>query len=438
MRFGTLADWLAWQETLHPVEMDLGLARARRAWAALGGGCGGGGTPPFPIVTVAGTNGKGSTVAFAQSLLTAAGARTGTYTSPHLVRYNERIRIDGEPAPDRTITAAFDRIDRTRGNDTLTYFEFGTLAAMEVFRQAGVDAAVLEVGIGGRLDAVNLFDADVAVVTPIDIDHVRWLGSDRESIGREKAGIFRAGRPVVVADRDPPAILEAEAERLGAPCFRLGRDFEAEAGGDGAGGAEWTWRGPGGRRRFDGLPRPPLAGRFQLDNAAAALMALDALGRRPSAAAARRGIAATRLAGRFQTLPGRVPVVLDVAHNPHAARSLAATLRESRPAGRDVAVAGLLGDKDAGGVVEALAGIFDRWFVARPAGARGGSAEALARTVHERGGGGVVEVCGDVPGALRRARGVAGRGDRIVVFGSFYTVGEVLAAEARDDASHAG
>ena len=429
MRFRTLAHWLAWQETLHPVEMDLGLARARRAWAALAGH-GGGGTLPFPVVTVAGTNGKGSTVAFAQSLLTAAGARTGTYTSPHLVRYNERIRIDGEPAPDRTITAAFDRIDRARGNDTLTYFEFGTLAAVEVFRRAGVDAAVLEVGIGGRLDAVNLFDADVAVVTPVDVDHVRWLGPDRESIGREKAGIFRAGRPVVVADRDPPAILGAEAERLGAPCFRLGRDFDAEAGGGGGDAAAWTWRGPGGRR-LAGLPPPRLAGRFQIDNAAAALMALDALGRRLPASAARRGIAATRLAGRFQVLPGDVPVVLDVAHNPHAARSLAATLRESRPAGRDVAVAGLLGDKDAGGVVEALAGVFDRWFVARPAGARGGSAEALARTVRERGAAGAVEVCGGVPDALRRARGAAGRGDRIVVFGSFYTVGEVLAAEAR-------
>ena len=432
MRFGTLADWLAWQETLHPVEMDLGLARARRAWAALGG-WEGRGTPPFPIVTVAGTNGKGSTAAFAQSLLTAAGARTGTYTSPHLVRYNERIRIDGEPVPDRAILAAFDRIDRARGSDTLTYFEFGTLAAVEVFRRAGVDAAVLEVGIGGRLDAVNLFDADVAVVTPVDIDHVRWLGADRESIGREKAGIFRPGRPVVVADRDPPAVLEAEAARLGAPCFRLGRDFDAEAEGNGGGGdAAWTWtrRGPE-RRTLGGLPSPPLAGRFQLDNAAAALMALDALGRRPSAAAARRGITATRLAGRFQVLPGRVPVVLDVAHNPHAARSLAATLRERRPAGRDVAVAGLLGDKDAGGVVEALAGIFDRWFVARPEGGRGGSAETLARAVRERGGGGAVEVCADVPGALRRARGAAGRGDRIVVFGSFYTVGEVLAAEAR-------
>ena len=245
MRFRTLAQWLAWQETLHPVEMDLGLARARRAWAALAGD-GGGGTLPFPVVTVAGTNGKGSTVAFAQSLLTAAGARTGTYTSPHLVRYNERIRIDGEPAPDRAITSAFGRIDRARGNDTLTYFEFGTLAAVEVFRRAGVDAAVLEVGIGGRLDAVNLFDADVAVVTPVDIDHVRWLGPDRESIGREKAGIFRAGRPVVVADRDPPAILGAKAERLGAPCFRLGRDFDAEAGGDGGrDAAAWTWRGLG-------------------------------------------------------------------------------------------------------------------------------------------------------------------------------------------------
>ncbi len=417
MRFDTLAEWLAWQETLHPVEMELGLSRIRMVYEALRGA----GAPPFPIVTVAGTNGKGSTVAFAQALLTATGARTGTYTSPHLVAYNERIRIDGEPVPDRAIVTAFDRIDRARGGITLTYFEFGTLAAVEVFRVAAVDAAVLEVGIGGRLDAVNLFDAEVAVVTPIDIDHVRWLGPDRESIGREKAGIFRSGRPAVIADRDPPASLAAAAERVGAPGLRLGCDF-----GPLPAGHSWSWRGP--KRRIDGLPAPPLAGRFQFDNAAAALMALDALGRLPDAAAARRGIRATRLAGRFQVLPGEVPIVLDIAHNPHAARSLAATLRASRAPGHEIAVAGLLEDKDAAGVVEAMADVFDHWYVARPAGARGGSAEALARTVRERVRDAPVEVNGDVPSALARARGAARRGDRIVVFGSCHTVGEVLGA----------
>ena len=320
--------------------------------------------------------------------------------------------------------AAFDRIDRARSGVTLTYFEFGTLAAIEVFRACAVEAAVLEVGIGGRLDAVNVFDAEVAVVTPIDIDHVRWLGPDRESIGREKAGIFRSGRPAVIADRDPPASLLAAAERIGAPCLRLGRDFDpapAEGG--------WSWRGPS--RRIDGLPAPPLAGRFQLDNASAALMALEAAGRLPDPAAARRGIAATRLAGRFQVLPGDVPIVLDVAHNPHAARSLAATLRASRTPGREVAVAGLLEDKDAAGVVEATAEIFDRWYVAQPAGARGGSAESLARTVRARVREAPVEVCGDVASALGRARDAVEPGDRIVVFGSCYTVGEVLAAGSR-------
>ena len=424
MRFGTLAEWLAWQETVHPVEMDLGLARVRTVHEALRRA----GAPPFLLVTVAGTNGKGSTVAFAQALLTAAGVRTGTYTSPHLVAYNERIRVDGQPAPDDAIMAAFDRIDRARGGVTLTYFEFGTLAAVEVFRASAVEAAVMEVGIGGRLDAVNLFDPDVAVVTPIDIDHVRWLGPDRESIGREKAGIFRPGRPAVIADRDPPASLAAAAERIGAPALRLGRDFgPAPVTGEGGG---WSWQGPG--RRIDGLPAPPLAGRFQLDNASAALMALAAAGRLPEdPAAVRRGIAATRLAGRFQVLPGDVPIVLDVAHNPHAARSLAATLRASRTPGREIAVAGLLEDKDAAGVVEAAADVFDRWYVARPAGARGAAAESLARAVRARVRDAPVEVCGDVPGALARARGAAGRGDRIVVFGSCYTVGEVLTAGLR-------
>ena len=417
MRFDTLAEWLAWQETVHPIEMDLGLARARLVHEALGAA----GAPPFPIVTVAGTNGKGSTVAFAQALLTAEGGRTGTYTSPHLVDYNERIRIDGEPVSDAAIMTAFDRIDRARGGVTLTYFEFGTLAAIEVFRRAAVDAAVLEVGIGGRLDAVNLFDADAAVITPIDIDHVRWLGPDRESIGREKAGILRPGRPAVIADREPPESLVAEAERIGAPCLLLGRDFDAVPAADG-----WRWQVPEGG--LEGLPAPPLSGRFQLDNAAAALTALDAIGRLPGAAAVRRGIASTRLAGRFQVLPGEVPIVLDIAHNPHAARSLATTLRASRTPGREIAVAGLLEDKDAAGVVEATADVFDRWYVAQPAGARGGSAEGLARTVRGRVRGTLVEVCDDVPGALDRARGAARRGDRIVVFGSCYTVGEVLAA----------
>ena len=418
MRYGTLGEWLAWQETVHPVEMDLGLSRIRLVHEALGGGA----APPFPIVTVAGTNGKGSTVAFVQALLTAAGARTGTYTSPHLVNYNERVRIDGEPVPDAAIMTSFDRIDRARGGITLTYFEFGTLAAVEVFRSAAVDAAVLEVGIGGRLDAVNLFDAEVAVVTPIDIDHVRWLGPDRESIGREKAGIFRPGRPAVIADRDPPASLIAEAERIGAPCLRLGRDFDAVPAGEG-----WRWQGPD--RGLDKLPPPPLEGRFQLDNAAAALMALDAIGRLPEPAAVRRGIAGTRLAGRFQVLPDdEVPIVLDIAHNPHAARSLAATLRANRVPGREIAVAGLLEDKDAAGVVEATAEVFDRWYVAQPGGERGGSAEALVRIIGDRVRGVLVEVCGDIPSALCRARGAARPGDRIVVFGSCRTVGEVLAA----------
>lgn len=416
MRFDSLADWLAWQETVHPVEMDLGLARTRLVHEALGKGA----SPPFPIVTVAGTNGKGSTVAFAQSLLTASGARTGTYTSPHLVHYNERIRIDGEPVSDAAIMASFDRIERARGGISLTYFEFGTLAAIDVFRTAAVDAAVLEVGIGGRLDAVNVFDADVAVVTPIDIDHERWLGSDRESIGREKAGVLRPGRPAVFADRDPPNSLFAAAECLGAPVFRLGRDFDAEPAGPG-----WNWRGAG--RRLEDLPAPPLAGRFQLDNAASAIMALAAIERLPGPLAVRRAIAATRVLGRFQVIPGEVPVVLDIAHNPHAVRSLAGTLRESRTFGSDIAVAGLLEDKDADGVVDAAADVFSSWFLARPQGARGKPAEALAETVRARVQDVPVEVCDDVPNALRRARAAARRGDRIVVFGSCYTVGEVLA-----------
>ena len=238
MRFANLEGWLDWQESLHPDGMELGLERCREVLARLLWG-----ELPFPVVTVAGTNGKGSTVAFIESILRAGGLRTGTYTSPHLVRYNERICIDGEASADTAISESFERLDRARGDLLLTYFEFGTLAAVDLFRRRAVDVAIMEVGIGGRLDAVNVFDPSVSVVAPIDIDHVKWLGGTRESIGEEKAGILRHGVPAVISDPSPPESLLMRARRIGAPVWRLGAEFSACR----AAGA-WVWRGPGGER----------------------------------------------------------------------------------------------------------------------------------------------------------------------------------------------
>ena len=419
MRFPTLEQWLDWQETLHPSGMKLGLARVRAVVSRLEWS-----DRPFPVITVAGTNGKGSTVAILESILGAAGYRTGVYTSPHLVRYNERIRIGRREADDGSIVASFDRLDRTRGELLLTYFEFGTLAAVDLFRRAGVDVAVLEVGIGGRLDAVNVFDPDVSVITPIDIDHVKWLGPDRESIAREKAGVLRTGVPAIVSDREPPSSLLARARELGAPLYRLGEEFAALPS-----GAGWRWRGPG--ETIESLPRPSLFGEFQLDNAAAALMAVRCLPARPvDRDAMCAGLLDIGLRGRYERLGGSPLRILDTAHNPHAARSLASSLAADPCAGRTLAVVGMLGDKDHLGVLGALGGEVDAWYVGSLGGPRGMSSAALAEVVRVVGGG-PVACYPSVAEAHAAAARAAGAEDRVVIFGSFHTVGEVLAGWER-------
>lgn len=415
-RYTTLADWLRWQEGLHPSKIDLGLERVRRVWRRLSPEA-----PPFAVVTVGGTNGKGSCVAMLEYILAAAGYRVGAYTSPHLLDYNERVRVAGEAVSDERLCEAFARIDAARGDTSLTYFEFGTLAALDIFRVAHLDVAVLEVGMGGRLDAVNVIDADAALVTTVDIDHAAWLGPDREAIGFEKAGIFRAGRPAVYGDEAPPRSVVEHARAIGAELYLYGRDYHAEA--DAAG---WAWRG--GARRRHALPVPRLRGAYQRKNAAAVLMVLEGLAAKlpVSQQAVRQGLATVELPGRFQILDGLGLRICDVAHNPQAARALAATLRTLPVSGRTHAVCAMLADKDQAAVVQAMAEAVDVWHVAGLAGERGSDAAALAAAVRGSVGERPVFTYDEVAQALAGAAAAAAAGERIVVFGSFYTVAAAL------------
>jgi dihydrofolate synthase/folylpolyglutamate synthase len=416
-----LAGWLALLETLHPQPIAMGLDRVRavldRMRIALA----------CPVITVAGTNGKGSTTAFCDAMLRAAGYRTGRYTSPHLARYNERVALDGVPATDEALVAAFNAVEDARAAvdppTPLTYFEMGTLAALWLFAHARPDALVLEVGLGGRLDAVNVVDPDVAVLTSVDLDHMDYLGPTREDIGREKAGIFRAGRPAVCGDRDPPASVLAHAERIGAPLLVLGRDYDGTVQ-----GAQWRYRGPGGNRH--GLPIPALRGAYQVGNAATAIAALGCLrDRLPlDAGAVRDALVRVELPGRFQSLPGRPAIVLDVAHNPQAARALAATLGTMGFHPRTIAVFAMLADKDIDGVIAPLAPLVDRWEVASLPGPRGATAAGLReRLLASRVASAAIRTHDDVRAAYEAAAAAADGADRIVVFGSFLTVAAALA-----------
>ncbi len=378
--------------------------------------------PPQPATfMVGGTNGKGSTCAFLERILLEAGYRTGLYTSPHLLRYNERVRVGGEEASDQALAEAFERVESARGDIALTYFEFGTLAALWIFAQARVEAQVLEVGLGGRLDAVNIVDADCAIVVSVDLDHQGYLGPDRESIGFEKAGIFRAGRPAVVGDDEPPRRLLEHAAAVGADLQRFGVDFRYEA-------AERQWNFIGRRGTKRALPMPALRGTFQLRNASCALAALDELAERlpVSLGEVKRALATVRLPGRLQVLPGRPAVILDVAHNPQAARTLAAGLGEMPFAERTLAVFGILADKDVAGVVDAVRHRIDRWYVAAPPSERAASAASVAAVLAERGLAQATRTFATIDSAFDAARREAGANDRIVVFGSFYTVAEAM------------
>lgn len=401
----TLAAWLEFIERQHPKTIALGLDRVaavfQRMRIALN----------VPVITVAGTNGKGSTCAMLEAMLRAGGYRTALYTSPHLERYNERVRIAGEEASDEALAASFEAVEAARAGTELTYFEYGTLGALWLFAREKVEAAVLEVGLGGRLDAVNVVDTDCAVLTSVGIDHVDYLGPDRESIGREKAGIFRAGKPAVIAEPQPPqSVLAAPGEKL-----LIGKQF-----GYADEKTQWSYWGPSGKR--GGLAHPALRGSTQLRNASAAMCALDCLHQKLPLAMQdiRRGLAEVTLSARFQVLPGRPQVILDVAHNVQAAEVLAENLATSGFAPETIGVCGMLRDKDVDGVLRTLAPRITRWHMASLSGPRAASAEELAQHVKS------AERFSSPSAAFEAALSRANENDKIVVFGSFLTVGEVI------------
>ncbi len=370
-----------------------------------------------------GTNGKGSVCAYLESILLAAGYRVGCYTSPHLLRYNERVRVAGKEAPDAELCTAFAAVETARGDIPLTYFEQGTLAALWLFQRAGLDVAVLEVGLGGRLDAVNAWDADCAVVSSVDLDHQAFLGDTREAIGFEKAGIFRPGRPAICGDLTPPDSLLAHAEAVGVRLLRLGRDIRSETDALALGGT-WQCRMPD--AVLPALPRPAMPGRHQFGNAACALAALSSLRAvlPVPMAALRQGLATARQPGRFQVV-GQAPLrILDVAHNPHAAQALADNLADLPPGGRVLAVFAILADKDAVGVVMPLAGRIGHWHLAGLDGDRGLSGPALAERLAPLGLSATVHAT--VAEAWQAACREAGPADTIAAFGSFHTVAGVL------------
>jgi dihydrofolate synthase/folylpolyglutamate synthase len=414
-----LPDWLAHQQAQHPNAIQLGLDRVREVAQRLN-------LLPsrYPSIIVGGTNGKGSTVAFLTALCRAAGLRTGTYTSPHLQCYNERVAIDGHPVDDATLIRAFERIEQARGDTPLTFFEYGTLAAFVIFDEAAVGAAVIEVGLGGRLDATNIIDADVAVLCSIGLDHQDWLGPTVEDIGREKAGIFRERRPVILGSPEMPKSVHDAIAHLQCEVAQLDQDFFFEQDGEG-----WRWRGAD--HAFDSLPRPALQGPIQMRNAATAIAAFTAWKRvcpTPSRALIARGLTTADLRGRFQRVAptgGDDPEwILDVAHNEDSARVLAEALKATPTHGKTLGVVGILQDKDAVTIGESLAGVIDEWVLCGLDGPRGSSAEALRARLPARCRS--IALAPDVSHGCATARALAHRGDRIVVFGSFHVVGPAL------------
>ena len=408
-----LPDWLRRLETLSPREIDLGLERVAEVLGRMQL------EPPARVIIVGGTNGKGSSVEMLRALLAGSGV-IGTYTSPHVIRYNERIAIDGRPAADAEIVAAFERVEAARGEVPLTYFEFGTLAALAVFDAAGVTTAILEVGLGGRLDAVNVVEPDASLITNVSLDHCEWLGNDIESIGYEKAGIMRAGKPVVFASSDIPASVVAHAKKVGAQLVRAGRDYTWTH--DASGG--WSWRGR--RVELSGLALPALRGPMQLQNAAGALALLEALGLRELLGPefVSRALSNLSLPGRMQVVEREHRWLFDVAHNPAAAEALAASLRQHE-APAAVAIVGILDDKNVEGIVGPLAALVDRWIAVTAASPRAIEAAELGRRIANATGKACL-IADSAEQAIANAREMAGSEGRVLVTGSFYTVGPFL------------
>ena len=410
----TLAEWLSLQESVHVRSIDLGLERVSHVARALGVD-----RPAYKVITVAGTNGKGSTVAHLDSMLRASGIRCGAFTSPHLTRYNERIRVHGEQATDEELVAAFEGIESARSSTTLTFFEYNALAALLVFAERKVDVAVLEVGLGGRLDATNVVDADVAVVTSIGMDHRDWLGDTLDAIGAEKAGIIRAGKPAVLGTQDMPTSVYRTIATVGAQPVVAERDFSWAVDVN-------TWSYRSARHTLSRLPFPALAGAIQFRNAATAIAAIEALGLSniPNEAEIATALRTVSLHARFQIVPGTVEWIFDVAHNEPAAQVLADNLRARSASGRTLAVIGILSDKDVEAIGRVLEGLIDVWILCSLPGPRGISAEVLAQRLSASATNAVqVE---SVEAGCELAQESARAGDRVVVFGSFVTVGPAL------------
>jgi len=422
MRFATLDEWLVWQETLHSKAIDLGLERVRKVARVLLAGR----TIPF-TVTVGGTNGKGSSVALLDAILRAQGYRVGAYTSPHLLRYNERLRINGASVEDALICEAFARIDRARGDTSLSFFEFGTLAALDLFSQSALDVQILEVGLGGRLDAVNVIDPDAALIASIDIDHRDWFGDNREVIALEKAGILRSGKPAVIGDPAPPNSLLDFAQAQGIGLSRQGLDFGYETSVNG-----WSWFGIG--ARLENLPLPALAGDHQLLNAAAVIQLLRLIeSEKPvSEASLRSGLEQVKLAGRFQYFDGPVPVLLDVAHNPQAARILAGYLKARFPGKRIHAVFAVMRDKDIAGIIGALKPLVEQWYLAPIPLPRSAQETELKAVFDELAVGPVHGGFAGAKDAFLAAEKNASEEGLVLVFGTFPLVSEFLALQPLD------
>jgi dihydrofolate synthase/folylpolyglutamate synthase len=419
----TLADWLDQVQRQHPIAIDMGLDRVREVAARMGLK-----RPAKRVITIGGTNGKGSTVAFVEAIARAHGWKVGAYTSPHLLRYNERVRIDGAEADDAALVAGFEAVEAARAlrqaqddrEISLTYFEHGTLCALWLFARSKLDLAVLEVGLGGRLDAVNIVDPDASIITTVDLDHQDWLGEDTEAIGFEKAGIARPFKPLVLGDDDPPASVLRHAYAIGAQSWRIANDFFAER----IDADRWRWREVGFSMT---LPMPALDAPVQVRNAACAIAALRSLGARIDKRAYAEGVAHARIAGRLQRFEREgVEVVVDVGHNPQAAGALAAWLR-AQPVRRTLAVYAALADKDAVGAVAALADGVEGWHIAglADAGPRGQDVDAFARRLAGTAAADAARHAG-VGAALQAAMAQAGPGGRVLVFGSFHTAAAAL------------
>ena len=414
-----LDEWLIWQSSLHPREIELGLTRCRTVAQRLDL------LPlPFPSISVAGTNGKGSSVILLDSIFSAAGYRVGRFTSPHLLRYNERICISGIDASDSKICDAFEHIEAVRNEISLTYFEFSTLAALLIFKLQQVDLAILEVGLGGRLDSVNIVDSDIALITAIDIDHIEWLGNDRDSIGFEKAGIFRTGHPAVCSDSNPPQSLIQHAEQLQTPLYYLGRDFHQIKNND----KSWIWQD---KSTTYELPLPSLQGDYQLQNAAGVLKVLELLKEKlpvPKTAIS-QGLINAKLPGRFQILSGRVTRILDVAHNPLGARVLKDLLSQYPCKGKTHALVGMLKDKDIATVLRIMKQTITDWHIAALKVERSASVDFLVKNLNNIGIiNDNINTYSSITEAHEYLLNSASKTDRIIVFGSFYTVQEVLSS----------